>query len=432
MSGSTIFALSSGAGPSAIGVIRVSGPGARGAAIALAGDCPPPRRAALRTIGDPASGVEIDRALLIFFPGPRSVTGEDLLEIHVHGGRAVVAAVEQALAALPGFVAARAGEFTWRAFENGKMDLLEVEGLGDLLQAETEAQRRHAMAVAQGGLSARINEWQQRILVIGALIESRLDFADEDDVATVDVDAEVRAMMAALESELSLMLSRPPAEPLRQGVHVVIGGPPNAGKSTLLNRLVEREAAIVSDIAGTTRDLIEIPAIIDGTAYRFTDTAGLRDESDDPIERIGIDRATAALVGADIVLWLGDDPPPRDDEHVLHIRARSDLPGRGVKPGHVDLALSAVTGEGVAELIARIGAMSRALMPRGDETLLNRRQRDAVSAVATHLRAADSIGDDLIRAEHMRLARARFDALTGRAGTEDMLDALFGAFCIGK
>jgi tRNA modification GTPase len=432
MSERTIFARSSGPGPSAVAVIRVSGPGAAMAAEALAGRCPQPQRAVVRTIVHPDSGEALDKAVLLFFPGPKSATGEDILEIHTHGGRAVVEAVEGALAALPGMAPARPGEFTWRAFENGKIDLLEVEGLGDLLHAETEAQRRNALAIAGGGLSAQINDWQRQILVIGALIESRLDFSDEGDVATLDVDPQARAMIASLEAELAMMLGRPPAEPLRDGVHVVIAGPPNAGKSTLLNRLVERDAAIVSDIAGTTRDLVEVPAVIAGTAYRFTDTAGLREASEDPIERIGMDRATRAMAAADILLWLGDPPPPRTGPNVLHIHARADQPGRQAAPPEVDLVVSAKTGTGIEALVDRIGEIARLLLPRADETLLNRRQREAIEAVAGHLRAADSTSDDLIRGEHMRLARARFDALTGRAGTEEMLDTLFGAFCIGK
>ncbi|WP_414901059.1 tRNA uridine-5-carboxymethylaminomethyl(34) synthesis GTPase MnmE [Sphingomonas flavalba] len=429
----TIFALSSGAPPAAIAVIRVSGPGAVAAAVALTGQRPEPRRARLARIADPDSGVPIDRGLLLFFPGPQSVTGEDLVEFHLHGGRAVIAAAERALATLPGLRPARAGEFTWRAFQNGKTDLIAVEGLSDLLRAETEAQRRRALAVAEGGLTAQIDGWQKEILIAGALIESRLDFSDEDDVDAVDTEPMVQARLRALQAALTAQLARPPAERLRDGLSVVIAGPPNAGKSTLLNRLVEREAAIVSTIAGTTRDLIEVPVVLGGIAYRLTDTAGLRSGGDDPIERIGIDRAAAAIAGADIVLWLGDAPPAdgENGQALLHLHPRADLPGRGeASPGR--LALSAATGAGVAELIAAMGEVAATLLPRVDELALSRRQRDAVAAVAEHVAAALALDDDLLRAEHLRLARACFDALTGRAGTEEMLDALFGTFCIGK
>ncbi|WP_239018230.1 tRNA uridine-5-carboxymethylaminomethyl(34) synthesis GTPase MnmE [Sphingomonas flavalba] len=429
----TIFALSSGAPPAAIAVVRVSGPGAVAAAVALTGQRPEPRRARLARIADPDSGLPIDRGLLLFFPGPRSVTGEDLVEFHLHGGRAVIAAVERALATLPGLRPARAGEFTWRAFQNGKTDLIAVEGLSDLLRAETEAQRRRALAVAEGGLTARIDGWQKEILIAGALIESRLDFSDEDDVDAVDTEPMVHARLSALQAALAAQLARPPAERLRDGLSVVIAGPPNAGKSTLLNRLVEREAAIVSAIAGTTRDLIEVPVVLGGVAYRLTDTAGLRAGGDDPIERIGIDRAAAAIADADIVLWLGDGPPADGEQGqaLLHLHPRADLPGRAeAPPGR--LALSAATGGGIAELIAAMGEVATTLLPRADELALSRRQREAVATVAEHVVAALTLDDDLLRAEHLRLARACFDALTGRAGTEDMLDALFGTFCIGK
>ena len=430
MSADTIFALSSGQPPAAIAIIRVSGPAAGSALAALAGACPAPRHAALRTLVDPRTGDVLDRGLVLWFPGHGSVTGEDLAEFHVHGGRAVVSALLDALGSLDGVRAARAGEFTWRAFENGRMDLIEVEGLADLLRAETESQRRAAQSMAGGGLSARVVEWQTWLLAVSALVEAALDFADESDVAASDVrvDAEARG----LRDELAALLAHPPAERLHDGIRVAIAGPPNAGKSTLLNALIGRDAAIVSPIAGTTRDIVEAPVSLGGTAFLFSDTAGLRSDSDDAIERIGIDRATQTMALADIVLWLGDGAVPVTDATVIQVHARQDLPGRWEVPASADIAVSAREGTGVGELKALLLRHAAELLPREGEVALSRRQRDAVAGVVEQLDLVIAAQDDLIRAEHLREGRAILDRLTGRAGTEEMLDALFGAFCIGK
>lgn len=429
MGADTIFALSSGQPPAAIAIVRLSGPHAVAALEAMAGPCPPPRHAALRTIRHPASGDVLDRGLVLWFPAKASVSGEDMVEFHLHGGRAVVSAVQAALAGLAGIRPARAGEFTWRAFENGRMDLTEVEGLADLLRAETESQRRAAQAVAGGGLSRLVARWQAQLLVLSALVEAALDFADESDVAPSDdrVDAEARA----LHGELTGLLARPPAERLHDGVRVAIAGPPNAGKSTLLNALIGRDAAIVSPIAGTTRDIVEAPVSLGGVAFLFSDTAGLRDDSSDAIERIGIDRAARAAAVADILLWLGDAEPPAGAAHVIRVHARCDMPGREHPPVGA-LALSAHDGTGLDRLIRMVLDEAATLLPGESEVALSRRQRDAVAAVAAQLDGVIAARDDLIRAEHLREARAVLDRLTGRAGTEEMLDALFGAFCIGK
>ncbi len=422
----TIFALSSGAPPAGIAVIRVSGPAAGLALHALTGRDSSPRRAQLALLRDPQSGEPLDRALVLWLPGPASATGEDLAELHCHGGRAVIAAVEAALAAMPGLRRATPGEFTRRAFDNGRMDLNAVEGLGDLLAAETDSQRRAALLMAEGHFSRRIETWQDRLLTLSAMVEAALDFSDEDDVPAADIEARIADDIDALAGELTALLARPPAERLRDGIRVVIAGPPNAGKSTLLNALVGRDAAIVSDIAGTTRDRIEVPAAIDGVAYLFTDTAGLRVETGDAIEAIGIDRARSAMEAADIVLWLGDagDAP----EGALLIAAQSDT-GGVARPG---LKLSARTGEGMDKLRSELRARTGILLPGEGDYALHARQRDAVEGVRGHLMRAGDVADLLVVAEELRGARLALDALTGRAGTESMLDRLFSGFCIGK
>ncbi|MEA3541782.1 MAG: tRNA uridine-5-carboxymethylaminomethyl(34) synthesis GTPase MnmE [Pseudomonadota bacterium] len=423
----SIFALSSGAPPAGIGVIRVSGPQARPALLALAGRLPPARQASLALLRDPQDGMPLDRALILWLPGPATVTGEDMVELHCHGGRAVIAAVEAALAAMPGLRRAEPGEFTRRAFDRGRMDLNAVEGLSDLLAAETQSQRRAALMMVEGHFSRRIDQWRRALLDLSAMAEAALDFSDEDDVPDAAIEARIGDGIAALAADVGALLDAPSAERLRDGVRVVLAGPPNAGKSTLLNALVGREAAIVSDIAGTTRDRIEVPAAIGGVAFLFTDTAGLREETGDAIEAIGIDRARAALDAADIIVWLGEpDALPRAD--AILVAAQSDR-GAGDRPG---LALSARTGEGMAALVALLQQRARALLPGEGDYALHRRQRDLVGQLLDHLHAARAARDLLVTAEELRLGRFVVDSLTGQAGTEDMMDRLFSGFCIGK
>ncbi|HUD28105.1 MAG TPA: GTPase, partial [Novosphingobium sp.] len=276
----TIFALSSGSPPAAIAVVRLSGPQAGAALAALAGGLPEPRRASYRTLRVSRETV-LDRALVLWFPGARTATGEDLAELHLHGGRAVVAATESALATMPGLRRAEPGEFTRRAFANGRMDLAEAEGLADLLSAETELQRRSAIAMVGGSFSNQVAAWRFRILDASAAIEAVLDFGDEDDVA--DLPPTFAASIAALAEELADWLKRPRAETLREGYRVVLAGPPNAGKSTLFNALVEDEAAITAPLAGTTRDVLTRAVAIEGVPFVFADTAGLREEAGDAI-----------------------------------------------------------------------------------------------------------------------------------------------------
>ena len=422
----TIFALSSGAPPAGIAVVRVSGSRARAALESLAQRVPPPRQASLALLTDPQDGAPLDRALILWLPGPSTVTGEDLFELHCHGGRAVVAAVEAALAAMLGLRRAQAGEFTRRAFLNGRMDLNAVEGLSDLLAAETQQQRRAALMMAEGHFSRRVEGWRRTLLDLSAMAEAALDFSDEDDVPDAAIEQRIGVGIAALAEDIGTALAAPSAERLRDGIRVVLAGPPNAGKSTLLNALVGRDAAIVSDIAGTTRDRIEAPAAIGGTAFLFTDTAGLHEGTGDAIEAIGMDRARAALDAADIILWLGDAADlPRAD--ALLIAAQCDRDA--TRPG---LQLSARTGEGMDSLVATLMDRAAQLLPDEGDYALHARQRARVGELLAHVEAARHSDDLLVIAEELRQARRAIDALTGQAGTEDMLDRLFSGFCIGK
>lgn len=428
----TIFALSSGQPPAAIGVIRISGPGAFAAVESLVGTLPPSRRASLRTLRTLPTGTHLDRALVLVFPGPETATGEDLAELHLHGGRAVVRAVEAALAAIPGLRGAEAGEFTRRALANGRIDLTEAEGLADLLAAETEAQRRAAMRAAEGGIRQRIEGWAARTLQLSAAVEALLDHGDEGDVAAEEGMLErIGEGARVLAVEIETVLAEPGVERLRDGVRVVLAGPPNAGKSTLLNALAEREAAIVSPLAGTTRDRIEAPVMRDGVAYLLTDTAGLHDAPSDLVEEIGIARAQEALDQADLVLWLDDARPlVLSAPHIL-IHARADEAGRTTATEE-RLAVSARTGEGVSALWERIAEVAREMLPADDAIPLNRRQRDLAALAAGALRSAGEGYDPLLIAEDLRHALRAFDRITGAADVEAMLDTLFGRFCIGK
>ena len=371
----------------------------------------------------------LDRGLVLVFPGPNSATGEDIVELHVHGGRATQRALEAALGAIEGLRPAEPGEFTRRALEHGRIDLTEAEGLGDLLAAETEHQRRAALRLSEGGLRQQIERWNDRLVDVAASIEAALDFSDEDDVPHA-VSAQTGSVLAALSDEIATLVAAPSVERLRDGVRVVIAGSPNSGKSTLINRLAGRDVAIVSATAGTTRDRIEVPVMRAGVAYVFTDTAGLRDEGADEIERIGIGRAIDAIAASDILLWLDDTPPPYAGALWLH--ARCDVPGRTSLPLGPELAISAASGEGIEPLWSRLEARANALGSTPDEMAINARQRALLANAETILRIGSAEPDILLRAEAIRSARAMFDSITGRANVEAVLDALFGRFCIGK
>ena len=421
----TIFALSSGAPPAAIGLIRISGPQAGLALSSLVGKLPSPRTAVAASLRH--DGELLDRALILWLPGPGTATGEDLAELHCHGGRAVIAAVLAVLGNLPGLRPAGPGEFTRRAFANGRIDLAEAEGLADLLSAETELQRRSALALAEGELSREVATWRVRLLEFSAAVEAVLDFDDEDDVAMLG--PEFRTGLTRLASEITHWLEQPRAEALREGFKVAIAGPPNSGKSTLFNALVGEDAAIATPIPGTTRDVLMRPVAIAGVPFRFLDTAGLRVATDDPIEAIGIERARAVLADADLVLWLGNEGEfPAAAWEIAAQSDRADHPAKQ-RPRH---AVSALTGAGIDRLRNDLVATARSALPSPGAVALNERQARCLSAARDALSEAALAEDPLLCAEYLRQARVSFDSLIGRTAMEDMLDALFGRFCIGK
>jgi tRNA modification GTPase len=423
----TIFALSSGRPPAAISVIRISGPGAHEAGQSIAGALPHPRMASVRELRDPASGERLDEALVLRFDAPASSTGEDVLELHCHGGRAVVDAVLRALASIDGLRSAEPGEFTRRAFGNGRVDLTEAEGLADLIDAQTETQRKAALGMAEGGLRKQIGMWQERLLGLSAAAERAIDYAEEDE-STADV--ELATACGILATELRQWLERPRAERLKDGVKVVIAGPPNAGKSSLLNAIAQEERAIVTEIPGTTRDHIEVPLGIDGVPLLVIDTAGLRD-SEDEVEAIGVSRAEALVKAADILIWLGGPNDAPGHTCCLQVHPKSDLPNRHAPPAE-GIALSSLTGDGVDVLLEHVLRAAKTLLPAEDALALNRRQAKHMGEAAEALGAAAATDDSVLLAENIRLARGAFDRLTGRAGMEDVLDALFSRFCLGK
>jgi tRNA modification GTPase len=440
--GETIYALSSGRLPAAIAVVRVSGLRAGVALETLIGKIPEPRRAAHAIVRDPASGGIIDDALALWFPGPRSETGEDMAEIHLHGGRAIVAAVFQALAGIEGFRPAVAGEFTRRALANGKLDLAAVEGLGDLIAAETEAQRRQALAQFRGALSSQVERWRETLIGALAALEASIDFVDEDDVPE-DLLTPALAITDQLATEIRTALADAErGERLREGLVVAIAGPPNAGKSTLLNRLAQRDVAIVTDIPGTTRDAIEVALDLGGVPVVLVDTAGVR-ETSDPVEAEGVRRALARAEAADLVLWLSEAdspstvPPRRTGRQSLVVRTKSDRidsEAQQAARAKGEMVLSAKTGAGMNELISLLSAEAEAL--GGEPALVTHaRQRHALDAALARLDAATDAaapGKEEIVAEELRLAARALGRITGRVDVEDVLDQVFRNFCVGK
>jgi tRNA modification GTPase len=422
----TIFALASGRPPAAISIIRVSGPEAHQAGRCIAGSLPEPRTAAVRELRDPRSGELLDEVLVLRFDSPASATGEDIVEFQCHGGRAVVDAVLAALASVGGLRLAQPGEFTRRSFENGRIDLTEAEGLADLIEAETESQRKAALALAEGGLRKQVEIWQQRLLALSAEAERAIDYDETDDTP----DTSLQRECGELEVELRSWLERPRAERLKDGLRVVLAGPPNVGKSSLLNVIVGEERAIVTGLPGTTRDHIEVPMALGGVPLLLTDTAGLR-ESTDEVEAIGVARAARLTEAADVLVWLGEPAEAPEHPRLITVHAKADLPGRGAAP-EGSIAVSSVSGQGVRELLDNIEALTRALLPSEDAISLNRRQASHVAEAADALALAAGAADAILLAEDLRISRSAFDRLTGRAGIEDVLDALFSRFCLGK
>lgn len=420
----TIFALSSGRPPAAIAVIRISGPDAETGLRKIAA-VPMPRRATMMTLRHPVTADPLDNGLVLWIPGPNSVTGEDVAELHVHGGRAVVDAVLAALSALAGHRSAEPGEFTRRAFENGRMDLNEAEGLADLLAAETDAQRRAALLAAGGAFSRQVEVWRESLLGIAASAEAAIDYSEDidDDALSTCLISERAKRLAG---ELGQALATPPAERLKDGIRVVFAGPPNTGKSTLINALAGRDAAIVSPIAGTTRDVIEVPLIMDGLPIILIDTAGLR-STDEQIEVEGIARAGREASNGDILVWVGSGQPPRDAQ-VIAISPQADR-----YPVDADrLAVSATTGFNLQALRRMIVDLAARLLPPEGEVALNARQRGLASELRQALEDAAKASDPVIQAEELRTALSICDRFSGRSRTDDMLDSLFKSFCLGK
>ena len=435
----TIFALSSGRPPSAISVVRVSGPAAGTALKQLAGKIPIPRKAT-RTLLRDASGSEIDDAVVLWFPGPASATGEDVAEFHVHGGRAVLAALFASLSKFEHLRAADAGEFTRRAFENGKLDLTEAEGLDDLVHADTDRQRRQALRQLKGMLGDRARDWRAAIIEASALIEAGIDFSDEGDVPA-ELIAPALAKVKVLLGEIrDVLAAQGRAERLREGLVVAIAGPPNVGKSTLMNQLVRREVAIVSPHAGTTRDIIEVQLDLDGYPVTVIDTAGIR-ETDDPVEQEGVRRARARAADADLVLWLADSDGGeighQGEAPVWLVRNKIDLNAvcRGAQSGLHEFRMSAARGDGVADLVGALVEFAREFFGSVEGGLITReRQRRLLGDTAAALErslAAVAKGEELV-AEDLRSAATSLGRLLGRVDVEDVLDVIFREFCIGK
>jgi tRNA modification GTPase len=439
----TIFALSSGRPPSAIAIVRVSGPGAGAVLAALAGRMPLPRiatRAMLRGAGQQP----IDDAVVLWFPGPASATGEDVAEFHIHGGRAVLVAMFAALADFEHLRAAEPGEFTRRGFENGKLDLTEAEGLDDLIHADTDRQRRQALRQLKGLLGDKARAWRAQIIEASALIEAGIDFSDEGDVPAELVApalAKIRVLLGEIEEVLA---AQGQSERLRDGLVVAIAGPPNVGKSTLMNQLARREVAIVSPHAGTTRDIIEVQLDLDGYPVTVIDTAGIR-ETDDPVEQEGVRRARARAAEADLVLWLADAPGEaiqRDGAApVWVIRNKIDLDAVG-QPGAPTLGqsgagfrISASRGDGLAELISALVGFAQDYFGSNEGGLIGRtRQRQLLQDAAVSLRRSMEVvgkGEELA-AEELRAAAHSLGGLLGRVDVEDILDVIFREFCVGK
>lgn len=442
ISGDSIVALSSGRLPAGVAVIRISGPQTRFVVETIAGGMVKDRVAVLRRFTAP-DGTVLDNGLVVFFPGPASFTGEDVAEFHVHGGRAVVVRMLETITGFDGVRHAEPGEFTRRAFLNGKVDLVETEALADLVNAETEAQRRFAVQNAEGVLSELYLGWRRRLIHARAMIEAEIDFADDDDVPGSVSDTiwfDVKTMIGEIDRHIAGFRA---AEIIRDGFEVVILGAPNAGKSSLFNALARRDAAIVTDEPGTTRDLLEVTLDLQGLRVRLTDTAGLRD-APEKVEAIGIEKAKAKAHGADLLLLLQDIANPRDVGELptvaptLRVGTKLDLlEDRAASDAteDYDLVISVKNGTGVEELLGEIGRRAAEAAGSFGDVLPSRlRHVELLGAANSYLvRATDgqTVGQEL-RAEELRLAADRLGRIVGAIDVEDMLDVIFSQFCIGK
>jgi tRNA modification GTPase len=435
----TIFALASGAGRAAIAVLRLSGPGCSEALKTIAPGAEfPDRRAILRTLKHPQSREPLDRALITRFQAPRSFTGEEMAEISFTGGRAVAAACIKALALIPGLRLAEPGEFAWRAFMKGKIDLSEVEGLADLVEAETEAQRRQAQNIAGGALSRACDAIRTSLLEAMAGVETQIDFTDVEDASGFTLESVRSAARGAIERIDRALATADSAQRLRDGFTIVIAGPPNVGKSTLMNALAGRDVAIISPIPGTTRDLIEVFLDLRGYPVILVDTAGIR-ESEDPIEQEGVARARRRAASADLMLWLSDggevQARPSMGTPTLAVRTKTDLEEADLPAKTSELAISAKTGAGIDRLLDVIADLAEERMSSREPALLTlerhrRGFQDARQALASAL-APEAAEPELI-AEDLRRAAFAMDQIVGRIGVEDVLGEIFARLCVGK
>lgn len=434
----TIFALSSGRPPAAIAVIRISGPRAGAALEQLIGRIPTPRKGVLGRVRETPGGETIDEALVLWFPGPNSETGEDVAELQLHGGQAVIAATLRVLGEMEGLRLAVGGEFTRRGFENGKLDLTAVEGLGDLIAAETDAQRRQAFKQMKGLLGLQADAWRRRLIESLALVEARIDFSDEADVPE-DLLGPALVMVRGLREEIAAALADGRrGERLRDGLVVAVTGPPNAGKSTLLNRLARRDVAIVSPVPGTTRDVIEIHLDLNGYPVTLLDTAGIR-ESADPVEQEGVRRARQRAEAADLILWLsdsGEEPEFASSVPVLKIRTKIDLLHEKKNINSIneeEFAISAKDDINVHLLVQALSTFAASSLHGQEPAMVTReRHRTLLQATLAGLTEALAQAEHELVAESLRRAADALGRLTGRIDVEDVLDVIFRDFCIGK
>lgn len=444
MQATTIYALSTGPAPTGVAIIRVSGPAVEAILKSLCGFVPKPRRAVLAALHNPETKALIDEALVLYFKGPASFTGEDVAEFHIHGGRAVIAALLETLSHIPNCQMAERGEFSRRGFFNGKLDLMEVEGLADLIAAETDAQRRQALNQMQGAQSKFFETLREKIIHAIAMVDSALDFSDEADVPE-EIAGAARPLASDLLSEIERYLDDGNrGEILREGFHVVLAGLPNAGKSRLLNALAARDVAIVSEEAGTTRDIIEVRLDIDGVPVRVTDTAGLR-ETESLVEKEGIRRSFAQLEMSELAIWIIDGTAPqlvpedvieRCGGKVMSVWNKVDVsPVPKDFANEIDFEISAETGLGLEALLSAIGARALERVGQGEGAIVTRaRHRDLLELAAAQLREflEGDLSDTELRAEDLRRAAFAIGRLTGKVDVEDVLDKIFLEFCIGK
>ena len=426
----TIFAQATAVGRAGVSIVRVSGPVAHDVCSQMVGKLPAPRGSALRMVKG-ADGEFIDQALVLRFDGPDSFTGEDVVELHLHGSIAIIRRTLVELGNFDGVRLAEPGEFTRRALENGRLDLVQVEGLADLIEAETEAQRKQALRVLSGALGSKIEGWRVALIRAAALLEATIDFADED--VPVDVSDEVRELLGTVDAELAIEIEgTKAAERIRAGFEVAIVGAPNVGKSTLLNRLAGRDAAITSNIAGTTRDVIEVRMDVGGLPVTLLDTAGIRD-SDDEIENLGVELALRRASAADLRVFLlshGEEPPLSPKPEDIVIFSKADLSGKSFP------AVSGKTGAGIDELLKRVETLLWSLAS-GAGLATHERHARAMKVSLSTLKTASTLlkngpdGYDIVAAE-LRMGIGSLETLVGRIDAENLLDEIFASFCLGK